>query len=817
MRAPAWLAALALLAGACSEVAPPVEADAVADTAETSVAPVDASAATADGGDVQPGADADAAVSADAEDTLDAVPTEETADAADAADPVDGPDSAETADAGEAPDTPEAADAVDAPDSAAGTDAVEAPDTADAADAVDAPDTADDADAADTADTADATDTGATGLPGDVTCDGGDENWVRRALPLLAGRKPKGIGEVRALAQMVALAGRKNVAKAMTLQPNYNVRWVEHVFDILRVDRQPPETQPACTLAGAPGSDGGVFAAQVRDNTPQAPATASGKTLRDLAKSALDLDDLSPLLRGRLFQMLAAPSPYCGNTPALEMDLTRRNVFGERFGAAYLGRNLGCLGCHNSTWGVGDHPDPAQDHHWPIAGQFEKAVFGEVTGRPPEEVHALFRYHGVIGKAAVMASGEQGSWPADPAPAIRPWGWSAKCGEFLPVSAVGPDPSGVQAWFGGKLAGPASVWHLEDLLHKGVVAVGKAAPLPSPEVLAQQPATAFAWLVAARVADGVWQVAMGAPLQQSHGFARNAAQRDRLQALTTTLLANHWSLRALLLDIATDPLFNPAAPQAGCGTSAYPWPLVFDPFASDTPDKSLHGNGPGDALHRERGTVLANLALLALDRSPLGPQTEMPPKSGKFEPTVFLTRQLGSYIDDGAQGFGEISYVFLSSWNSFLAFLPMSAAPVASPSGQDWLGQLQTAALANPTMPLRAVVVAITDRFWSAPDLDPALEPAIAAHFDVADLNTPIGQVANLSQQSASLVALVVSDMLFYATPMALALQKTTPGLVVGNAGFADACEAWAPAVFDPAKWTVACTDSKVVVSAKSQ
>lgn len=85
----------------------------------------------------------------------------------------------------------------------------------------------------------------------------------------------------------------------------------------------------------------------------------------------------------------------------------------------------------------------------------------------------------------------------------------------------------------------------------------------------------------------------------------------------------------------------------------------------------------------------------------------------------------------------------------------------------------------------------------------------------MADLNVPVAQVPQLKSKISIFVDLLLGNVLFYATPMALPDQLSTPLLQVGNAGFAAACSAWAPTVFDPAVWTVGCAGGKVSVSPK--
>src|SRR5690606_1096858 len=97
------------------------------------------------------------------------------------------------------------------------------------------------------------------------------------------------------------------------------------------------------------GGDGGTF------------------TMLDLARSAIALDDLTPIYRAQLFSLVARPIP-AANVSAVEAELARREDFGSRFDASYLHRDVVCLGCHTSDASVTDREEPELDRHWPVPG-----------------------------------------------------------------------------------------------------------------------------------------------------------------------------------------------------------------------------------------------------------------------------------------------------------------------------------------------------------------------------------------------------------------------------------------------------------------
>ena len=85
------------------------------------------------------------------------------------------------------------------------------------------------------------------------------------------------------------------------------------------------------------------------------------------------LDLLRSALRSTMSRSSIAPtsSPWCrrpipaANVPPVEAELARREDFGQLFDAAYLNRDLVCLGCHNSDFSVTSRPEPADNRHWP--------------------------------------------------------------------------------------------------------------------------------------------------------------------------------------------------------------------------------------------------------------------------------------------------------------------------------------------------------------------------------------------------------------------------------------------------------------------
>jgi hypothetical protein len=219
--------------------------------------------------------------------------------------------------------------------------------------------------------------------------DAGDAAWAREASLLIWGRLPRSVQETAALAALVGESDRASVARAMTRTVDYRDRWEVAVLDLLGVSRAGMESNPGChhlsTLEDA--SDLAEF---VSENGPLDSTYSSEFTQLDLLRSALIADDLRPAFRANLYHLQYTPAAQ-----SLSEDLGLRRHFAELFQSVYLGRDVGCLGCHNSEFAVSDNEDPELDHHWPLAGNVERAVFGAPEGIGTDEFALMFRRRGV--------------------------------------------------------------------------------------------------------------------------------------------------------------------------------------------------------------------------------------------------------------------------------------------------------------------------------------------------------------------------------------------------------------------------------------
>ena len=293
-------------------------------------------------------------------------------------------------------------------------------------------------------------------LPETRDSDAGNYSWVRQAVPKIAGRKARGHTEVEVLADMIDASDRPSTLRAMLRQQamrhEFVDHWGENVVDFMRAHRESGKQITggnSCLGNAQRVGDYTLGLAQfVRDNGPVSTAPGAAYNLTDLLRSSLVLDDLSPAYRAYLFGMVRHPI-----TGAEVTEQNKRDDLGVTLVQVYTHRQLGCLSCHNtiaSTTG----PQTFWNRHHPIRGRFTHGIFGQSTGRPADEVHAMLR-------TDVAFGGQQ------------PWGMSS-CGSFVPAASVPNDsfttPGGtpLNAFFIEPRGRTGSVWQLETALDTGV-------------------------------------------------------------------------------------------------------------------------------------------------------------------------------------------------------------------------------------------------------------------------------------------------------------------------------------------------------------
>jgi hypothetical protein len=268
------------------------------------------------------------------------------------------------------------------------------------------------------------------------------------------------------LMSLIGPSGKSALSTALMQDPEFYSHCEKNLVDSLRVDRRGALSQSACYADGSvPASaDGPALAQHVRNNGPGSPfavpAGQSAPNMTALVRSALRLDDLSPVFRAHMFPHVNRPI-----TGADISEQNRRDDLAVRFMGRYLERDLGCLGCHNSGWSISGEGS-GWDRTWPIPGNFEKALFGNNAGRSLTDVAAIFRSPGG-GAGSIGGS-------------VKPWGLEG-CGSFVAASSVAGDsynpfPSGPapRPYFASVVetsataASRKTVWDLEASLRVGI-------------------------------------------------------------------------------------------------------------------------------------------------------------------------------------------------------------------------------------------------------------------------------------------------------------------------------------------------------------
>lgn len=528
-----------------------------------------------------------------------------------------------------------------------------------------------------------------------AACAGDPAAFVRQAWLALDGRRPLGQDEVDVyvdLYRAAVAAGdapRPLVARAIMSRPEFGERWVDFAIDALHVQRTDVQSEAACwdqaLRAPAPGTR---LAAAVRDQRATAAGDGEPFTLLDLARSAIALDDLTPLWRAQLFSLIAHPIP-AANVDPVAAELARRDDAGATFDAAYLHRDVVCLACHTSDASVTDSDDPALDRFWPVAGAPEDAVYAwPLAADTATRAHAVFRTDGFLDGGRV-----------------QPWGWAAACGQF--AASVDDDPAGIDARLGAITGPRTTAFDLEASLARGFTALRAGAPTGP----LADPDAALAWLVTLTLTEDVWIQVAGTPLTIGNYFPRNRAARDLLGGLAATLATSGYSLRALLAAIVASDEFAIQPPDAACGGSPYSDPAVFDPWTAGESDPALRGNGPGDAVTALDAKTLISALAGALEwTAPFGAARFPAPAEAAFE------HGIGAFLRTGERAFRGLDFQARLVWE---AQYGICAPPAA---GADFIDRVIAAGAATPGATAADLVRALKDRLIGEPGIDGGAE-----------------------------------------------------------------------------------------------
>lgn len=505
-------------------------------------------------------------------------------------------------------------------------------------------------------------------------CQGSDQQFVRRAIQGVLGRRPYSQAEVSMYADLIgeidAMDGvdpealpaepgkplrhsRKVVLNALFQSPDYSSNWEELYRDFMRVQRVDEYQNAGCYGVKVRVNDADVVAKFVRDNPPDAGGDGgTSPSMADVIAGSLMLDDVSPMYTANLFGMVV--KTYAGaNGLALESELGRRRDFGAWFDAVYLNRDPVCLNCHNSEFSVTQTADPATNRHFPVPALLEKALLGSSTGSPPDGafdagdiMHGALKFArftstcSVPTAAAIATAVAAGTIQPDQCPDgyrlcttassigprdwicestfqatrnVRPWNLATACGTFTNPNAIPTDLAGVNTKFGNVQGKRTSMWDMQRTLRAGFEKLrtqGLGADPVTWEV--SDPDKAFAYMTVMTIVEKVWKEITGTGLTIQTYYPRNAAARDQLQLLADKFIASGYSHKALLEEIYASPYLNLAPPDSECWAGGYELPRIFDPWVTAEQDPVKRGNSVGDGAVMLSGRTAARSAYGAL-------------------------------------------------------------------------------------------------------------------------------------------------------------------------------------------------------------
>ncbi len=631
-------------------------------------------------------------------------------------------------------------------------------------------------------------------------CDAGDEAWVKQAVPLIQGRKPEGMREVRLLVSMIEQIdesggdGREVVARGLASGDAYIDRWYDVFFEQLRINRIEIKANFACYGVRSSAADDGDLAAFIRDNDPTGPGFGSSFSVRDVIESSLRLDDITPAYRADLFARMGRPLQGA-NVSQTELEIVRRANYGEIFETAYLGRRIGCLECHNSEESVTFNPDPEQNHFWAIPGKFERAIYGDAKGRPEAELYAAFRWAGFV-----LENG-----------GTQPWGMSSACGTF--AQDHNGDLLGDAGYLGGELPAAAQLFDIDPLFREGLSEIAESG-LVTGRDMAVDADQSLAFLLAVNITNNVWKEMMGYPLTLAHSFPRNEKQLEILQELSELFIAERFSVRELLVAIATHPYFNQDAPDACGASSAYNLQPVWDPFSVTAGDPTARLNSVGDRVQRYSAWVLVDSAARTM-------WWDRPQRIGDGGiPAYGFLRDQGIFVKDALPGFNGVDLGSLLSWEERMAKgnSPNLGGECTGPLGGEcaefeWI-ELMLNDGAGQGATLRDAAIAIKDRLITEPEIASKAEEEVIAGVFGLDLDLGITEAdAGLVEAGARRYAgllLNTPQFMLAGVPSRTQDPAADPSIVVAGTGTLELCEALAPAILGDFTWQCAADGVKL-------
>lgn len=347
---------------------------------------------------------------------------------------------------------------------------------------------------------------------------------------------------------------------------------------------------------------------------------------------------------------------------------------------------------------------------------------------------------------------------------------------------------------------------------------------------------AFAYLVAARVVNNVWEESMGYPLTIANYFPRNTGQQQILWNLTEYKFLPTWSLKGLLVRVLTSDFFNRVPPNTSTASTAYVLPPAYDPWIEADPrvppvttpgydaaqNPENHKNAMSEGVRRYSARSLTYSVHKALD----WPRPQRSPTAATY-PSTDLMRAIGYYFSDEQPGFQTVDFQGLLAWEAVHGICSKPAGVAL-----DWIDKLATAIVAftptPPDGPLTVRDVAVVLRDWLLADgglaatapvgLSQTEVEALRTLFGVANIDDPVTGIASLPAKLRTACGIYVESPQFKLAGIVPSGLGVKPRLRVCNTpdcSYQQMCGALQPSVgkFLPPRSSLICgTDSVTII-----
>jgi len=271
---------------------------------------------------------------------------------------------------------------------------------------------------------------------------------------------------------------------------------------------------------------------------------------------------------------------------------------------------------------------------------------------------------------------------------------------------------------------------------------------------------------------------VGTSLTIAHHFPRTSVQRDVLETLTDAFVAARFSLKSLLLDIVTHPVFNLLSPSAGCD-APYSLPRVFDAWTDAEPLPEMRGNSLGDAVFPLSPRLLRRL----LHRTLGWPGYPEYPEPGTSEEALQLA--LGFALRDGEPGQRSLDFQGRLGWEATYG----ACAPLGP---EDFVAVLAKTALGSPGATVGDAFVALKDRLLGSTTVSELEQVRVEALIGVS-LESPVS--VNLEDELRTVCGVLIATPQFQLGGVVAPEGQGAPLLAPSEASREASCarlhEAW--------------------------